>query len=221
MWLQHFRWGKVFFLSMSPLGQHGRAGRTAVALLIVLGGIIPFQGQRKHDSRPMHTPAQKIHVTGVKNFGEVTQFLYRGAQPTPEGFKALSEMGVNIVIDARLSGRDKESKQVNALGMQYVSIPWHCLFPTDEKMARFLAVLRENHGKKVFVHCRYGDDRTGMMIAAYRMSVEHWTPDEARQEMQQFGFNSVACYPLQKYERNFPKRLQENSQLQNAIRAEK
>ena len=206
---------------MSSLGQYARAGSTAIALLIALCLISPLQGHSQQDAPRTHAPALKMKVAGVKNFGKVTPFLYRGAQPTPEGFKTLSKMGVNVVIDARLSGRDKESQQVNALGMQYVSIPWHCLFPTDEKMARFLAVLRENRGKKVFVHCRYGDDRTGMMIAAYRMSVEHWTSDEARQEMQQFGLNSVACYPLQKYERDFPKRLQENSQLQNAVRAGK
>lgn len=206
---------------MSSLRQYAHAGSAAIALLVALCLISPLQGHSQQDAPRTHAPARKMKVTGVKNFGEVTPFLYRGAQPTPEGFKGLSKMGVNIVIDARLSGQDKESKQVTALGMQYVSIPWHCLFPTDEKMARFLAVLRENHGKKIFVHCRYGDDRTGMMIAAYRMSVEHWTPDEARQEMQQFGFNSVACYPLQKYERNFPKRLRENSQLQRAVTAEK
>ena len=80
--------------------------------------------------------------------------------------------------------------------MQYVSIPWHCLFPRDEVLARFLAVLRDNPGKKVFVHCRYGDDRTGMMVAAYRMSMEGWTAEEARREMDQFGYKPLVCPSL-------------------------
>jgi len=50
-------------------------------------------------------------------------------------------------------------------GMQYVAIPWHCPFPRDETFARFLRLMRDNPNKKVFVHCRLGDDRTGMMIA--------------------------------------------------------
>src|SRR5438552_2599512 len=152
-----------------------------------------------------HSPAKKQTVPGVKNFGEVTPFLYRGAQPSRKGFETLAAMGVKIVVDARLSGKDAEKKTVTGFGMQYVAIPWHCLFPRDKTLAQFLAVLGDNPKKKVFVHCRYGDDRTGMMIAAYRMAVEHWTPEEAWSEMQKFGLNRI-CFPLQSYEKSFPER---------------
>ena len=157
-----------------------------------------------------HTSAAKKTLAGVKNFGKVTPTLYRGAQPSSEGFAALAKMGVNIVVDARLSGRDNERKEVEKDGMQYVAIPWHCLFPKDDVFARFLAVLRANPGKKVFVHCRYGDDRTGMMIAAYRMSVEGWTAEEARKEMNEFGYHNIACYPLGPYEKKFPESLKKH-----------
>jgi hypothetical protein len=91
--------------------------------------------------------------------------------------------------------------------MQYVAIPWHCLFPRDEVFARFLNVLRANPDKKVFVHCRYGDDRTGMMVAAYRMSVEGWTAEEARREMDQFGYKPLVCPSLGPYEKHFPEHV--------------
>ena len=159
---------------------------------------------------PEHSTAKKLTIAGVKNFAEVTPTLYRGGQPNSEGYAALAKMGVNIVVDARLSGKDNERKEVEKAGMQYVSSPWHCLFPRDEAMARFLAVLQTNPGKKVFVHCRYGDDRTGMMIAAYRMSVEGWTADEALKEMDEFGFHHLVCHSLVSYERNFPVSLQKH-----------
>jgi tyrosine-protein phosphatase SIW14 len=158
--------------------------------------------------------AKKLTLAGVKNFGEVTPTLYRGAQPSHEGYEALAKMGVSIVVDGRLSGHDSERKDVEKAGMQYVAIPWHCLFPKDDVFARFLAVLRAHPGKKVFVHCRYGDDRTGMMIAAYRMSVEGWTADEARREMNQFGFSQVLCASLGPYENSFPERMKRNPALQ-------
>ena len=98
--------------------------------------------------------------------------------------------------------------------MQFVSIPWHCYFPKDKVFARFLALLRENHGKKIFVHCRYGDDRTGMMIAAYRIAVEGWTAKEARKEMEQYGFHHLVCPSLGPYEKNFPEHLRKNPEFQ-------
>jgi protein-tyrosine phosphatase len=69
----------------------------------------------------------------------------------------------------------------------------------------------------VFVHCRYGDDRTGMMIAAYRMAVEGWTPEEARQEMEKFGFHPMICPSLGPYEHKFAERLSNNPAFKDLL----
>jgi tyrosine-protein phosphatase SIW14 len=158
-----------------------------------------------------HSPAHRRTVVGVSNFGEVTPHLYRGGQPKGTGYQHLKEMGIDIVVDLRLSGEDAEKHNVTKAGMRYVSIPWHCLFPKDRVFAQFLKLLRDNPNKKVFVHCRYGDDRTGMMIAAYRMAVEGWTPKEARKEMEKFGFHPMVCPALVHYEAEFPEHLKKNS----------
>jgi len=163
-------------------------------------------------------PARRITVIGVSNFGEVTPKLYRGGQPKGTGYEHLKKMGVNIVVDLRLSGKDKEKQNVTKAGMQFVSIPWHCMFPKDHVFAEFLKLLQENPDKKVFVHCRYGDDRTGMMIAAYRMAVQGWTPAEARKEMQKFGFHRTLCPSLVEYERKFPERLKKDPEF-DALRS--
>jgi hypothetical protein len=73
------------------------------------------------------------------------------------------------------------------------SIPWQCYHPSDTAIAEFLTVLHENPRKKIFVHCEYGSDRTGMSIAAHRMSDEGWSPEEARREMKAFGFNVLTA----------------------------
>jgi len=183
---------------------------SGLAFLVVLAA--PLAGnaalpQTTQMPSASHSPAPKKTLKGVGNFGEVTPTLYRGGQPSREGYEALAKMGVNIVVDGRLSGQDKEREEVEKAGMQYVSIPWHCLFPRDEVFARFLNVLRANPDKKVFVHCRYGDDRTGMMVAAYRMSVEGWTAEEARREMDQFGYKPLVCPSLGPYEKHFPEHV--------------
>jgi tyrosine-protein phosphatase SIW14 len=154
----------------------------------------------------------RLTLKGVPNAGEVTPTLYRGGQPSAQGFEALARMGIDIVVDLRGS-RETERDRVTKLGMQYVAIPWRCPFPRDEVLARFLTLLRQNPGKKVFVHCRLGDDRTGMNIAAYRMAEQDWTAEEAKREMEAFGFSlphHLICPGLSSYEEDFPARFSTN-----------
>jgi len=114
------------------------------------------------------------------------------------------------VIDMRGGSNKTEESAVAKLGMKYVSIPWHCPFPTDGPFAHFLKVIDDNPGEKIFVHCRLGDDRTGLAIATYRMSNEGWSPDEAMNEMKEFGFTGIhhaICPGIASYERRFPEHL--------------
>jgi tyrosine-protein phosphatase SIW14 len=159
-----------------------------------------------------HSLARRLTIEGVPNAGQVTPNLYRGAQPNTQGFEALARMGINIVVDLRGSRKD-ERERVTKLGMQYVAIPWHCPFPRDDAFARFLTLLRQNSGKKVFVHCRLGDDRAGMTIAAYRMAEQGWTAEEAKKEMEAYGFSlshHFICPSLSSYEESFPQRFSTN-----------
>src|SRR3954453_13044675 len=62
---------------------------------------------------------------GVGNFHQVSEHVYRGAQPTDEGFKNLAKLGVKTVIDLRLPDEHSISAEENAVksaGMRYVNI---------------------------------------------------------------------------------------------------
>ncbi len=170
------------------------------------------QTKEETQSPKVRAIGRRLEEKGVRNFGEVTPNLYRGGLLNTAGLKTLAKMGINLVIDTHANDVSEE-KQVRSLGMQYVAIPWHCPWPKDEVFAKFLKVLHDNKGKKVFVHCRLGDDRTGMMVAAYRMAEEGWTADEAMTEMKSFGFSRAhhfICPSLASYEREFPERLKNN-----------
>jgi len=159
---------------------------------------------------------------GLPNFGEVTPNLYRGGQPGVDGLEALRKMGIAVVVDMRGGPNQNEKSAVTKLGMEYVSIPWHCPFPTDEPFVHFLKVIEDNPGKKIFVHCRLGDDRTGMAIASYRMADEGWSADEAMKEMEFFGFGGVhraICPGLAPYEKRFPRHLETNPAFKGLARA--
>lgn len=146
----------------------------------------------------------------LPDFAEITPTLYRGAQASHEGFRKLAAMGVKIVIDLR-GNRESERKFVNSLGMTYIPMGWECSFPKDKTFADFLALIVDNPGTKIFVHCRVGDDRTGMMIAAFRMGEQGWSAEKAEKEMERFGFNLAhrrfICPRLSSYEEHFPERF--------------
>ena len=156
-------------------------------------------------------PARKLMYPGLQNFGEVTPTLYRGAQPSPQGFEQLRQMGISIVIDTRAGSRKNERNMVTKLGMKYVQIPWHCPYPSNSLMVKFLTVIRDNPDRRVFVHCKTGDDRTGLMIAVWRMAEQGWTANQAREEMDAYGFtfsHHFICPGLAAYEAGFPQRYQ-------------
>lgn len=188
-----------------------------LTLLALLLCVVPCAISQ--DQQPASQPTQKQmgsrkNYVGLPNFGEVTPHLYRGGQPGVDGLQALKKMGVTIIVDMRGSKSSHEREIVTSLRMQYVSIPWHCPFPKDEAFAKFLHVIQENPKKKIFVHCRLGDDRTGMAIASYRMALEGWSADDAMKEMELFGFKGVhhaICPGLASYEKNFPKTLKNSS----------
>ena len=164
-------------------------------------------------SSAQSAPGAKVH--GIPKYGEVTPFLYRGGQPSRTGFEWLAQQGIAIIVDLR-GDRGDERRLVNQLGMEYVPMPWHCPFPRNKIFARFLRLLRDNPGKKVFVHCRLGDDRAGMMVAAYRMAEQGWTADQAWREMQSYGVNFwhyFLCPTQRCYEKDFPHRLQNDPEF--------
>ncbi|HKV27082.1 MAG TPA: tyrosine-protein phosphatase [Candidatus Acidoferrales bacterium] len=163
------------------------------------------QNQPDQDVRPDNSLRKDL-----PDFAQITPSLYRGAQASREGFRKLAAMGVQIVIDLR-GDRKSEREFVNTLGMTYIPMGWECSFPKDKTFAKFLAVILDNPGKKIFIHCRVGDDRTGMMIAAFRMAVQGWSAEHAEKEMERFGFDflhrRVICPRLSSYEEHFPDRF--------------
>ena len=118
---------------------------------------------------------------GLQNFEQVNEHLFRGAQPSGEGFRSLQALGVKVVLDLRESGSRSraEAAQVQALGMRYVNIPLSGISaPSAAQTAQILALFNDANSGPVFVHCRRGADRTGTMVAIYRISHDHW--DNAR-----------------------------------------
>jgi tyrosine-protein phosphatase SIW14 len=153
---------------------------------------------------------------GVDNFGRVTENLYRGDQPTPEGFDTLHAMGVGMIVNFRKDRAEtaKEKTEVESLGMKYVGIPWSASHdPSNAQIVEFLDLVRANPNTKIFVHCRRGADRTGTMIASYRVAVEHKPVTDAVAEMRQYHYDWFWLPHLQRYIESLPQLIQSDPQF--------
>ena len=130
---------------------------------------------------------------GVPNFHQVDRQVYRGGQPAAIGWQSLAQLGVKTVIDLRPPGEhstEAERQAVMAAGMTYLNVPMNGLHaPSDAQVSRVLAVLNTPSAGPVFIHCRRGADRTGTIIACYRMSHANWPNQRAIHEAKSFGMS--------------------------------
>jgi tyrosine-protein phosphatase SIW14 len=129
---------------------------------------------------------------GVGNFHQVNDHLYRGAQPSTQGFESLAKLGVKTVIDLREPGSrsNNEKAVVEKAGMRYVNIPFSGYSaPTEQQMVQVLALFDNPESGPVFIHCRRGADRTGTVIACYRVLHDHWKNADALAEAKGNGMS--------------------------------
>lgn len=131
-------------------------------------------------------PASLPHVK------QVDEHLYRGGQPSNKELKALQTVGVKAIIDLRGAGErsKREEQTVEALGMKYYSVPLRPMAaPTDKQVALLLSLIADSNNWPVFIHCERGKDRTGTVIACYRISHDGWPNKRALAEAVDDGLN--------------------------------
>jgi len=131
--------------------------------------------------------------------------VYRGKQPGKADIPELAGAGIKTVLDLRgtLDHKGWEKAAVQAAGMQYVRIGLSGVFPpTQHQMDQILAVLEDPARGPVFVHCRRGADRSGEVIACYRIAHDHWSNAQALQEAREHGLSRLEVL-MQQYIRRF------------------
>jgi protein tyrosine phosphatase (PTP) superfamily phosphohydrolase (DUF442 family) len=147
--------------------------------------------------------------SGLGNFQKVDEHVYRGAQPTDRGFQELAKLGIRTVVDLQEGGSRSaaEEKIVKAAGMQYISVPMKGMeTPSNESVRKVLALLEDTTTGPVFVHCHRGADRTGGVIACYRIEHDHWQNDRALTEARSMGMSWFQL-AIQHYVQNYQPKL--------------
>lgn len=176
----------------APMNLH-RFAITALVALSVVGGIqgctTPSYQQQRGAGAINAVSRDTRALTGVGNFGQVTPSIFRGAQPSNEGFRNLRGLGVHTIINLRSEYRN-DSAVLSACGLQEFYVPLTAFrAPTEAQQSQFLALINDTTLRPIFVHCMRGIDRTGEMLALYRIRSENWTETDALREMRSYGYS--------------------------------
>ena len=135
---------------------------------------------------PLSPPAH------VRNFGEVNSEIFRGAAPTDLGLQELASAGVKLIVDLREPGSATihERAETERLGMKYVNVPFQSFSaPTPAQVRSVLLLMLDHPPGSLFVHCRRGKDRTGTVVACYRIQHDGWKNQAAIKEADRFGMS--------------------------------
>lgn len=184
-------------LSQSVVAGRRRVGaRSLPPLVICVCFVLSLAGQNKSNQEQL------------PNFHEVNSQLYRGAQPKSGGVKRLAKMGIKTIVNLRGAGEStrNEEAEARAAGLRYFNIPLKEFGrPTDEQVERALKILAESENQPVFVHCRLGADRTGLVVAIYRITHDGWTSERAKAEANKYGMHLWEI-AMKRYIRDYYKR---------------
>jgi protein tyrosine/serine phosphatase len=179
------------------------------------------------------TPAQaqiRADAPALTNFTEVSKGIYRGGRPDFAALPLLQNYHMKTVIDVQ--GGDAsiplmedfepgekpemiEQERILSLqlGFQFFNYPLSSIknVNTAEGKAihEILQIMSDPLNQPVFVHCEHGVDRTGLIIALYRVFHEGWTADDAHDEMMKMGHghlgNQILTGAMDRYFRKVTK----------------
>ena len=127
----------------------------------------------------------------LPNFAQVDANFYRGAQPSEAGVEKLAQMGVKTIIDLRGEDQNalREKEWAQKSGIKFVSVNLSNWFkPKTADIEQIIKEINAPENQPVFVHCQRGSDRTGTVVAIYRISHDNYTAKQAIDEAKKFDF---------------------------------
>ena len=112
---------------------------------------------------------------------KVEEGIWRGPRLTREELETLNPASVINLENDHRAVCDEEI-YCKSKNIRFCNIPMSEIFaPTQRQLEAGVHRLRYTK-KPVYIHCLHGVDRTGFVIAAYRMLAQGWSLEKAYQE---------------------------------------
>jgi protein tyrosine phosphatase len=170
----------------------------------------------------------------IANFCEVKhQVLWRGAKPNKDEAAWLIKNGVKTIVNLELLYDDIHTlhhahfTNTGIYQVDYFRVKtWEPLYSfakdaADEDVIHFLAIAKQAK-QPLYIHCRAGENRTGVMVAAYKIILDGQTsPDQIAailNEMQ--SYKGVWSAATTEYIEDLSRRRDEILQKVNAFTVE-
>jgi tyrosine-protein phosphatase SIW14 len=129
--------------------------------------------------------ASKIKTSTLNNLYKINDSMYRSEQPTYQEFKYLNQFGIKSILNLRANHNDSNLIKNNNLEKYSVKITTNNI--TEDNIIASLKII--NAAKKpLLIHCKHGSDRTGIVVAMYRIVFENWTKENAIDELINGGY---------------------------------
>ena len=136
--------------------------------------------------------AVPVEGTSVTNLYRIEPDLYRSAQPDGAGFRQLAALGVKAVLD--LKGGDGDADTARGTSLKLLHVPMTAWGLRDDRVLEALRILSDPANRPLIVHCQHGADRTGALMALYRVVVQGWSKEDAIREMNEGGYNHSSLF---------------------------
>ena len=130
--------------------------------------------------------ATPVSEAGIENLYRVETDLFRSALPTPTGFQKLEHMGVKTVLDLR--GGDGDKKEAGT-SLKLFHVPMSAWGLHNERVLQALRIVADPQNRPLLIHCQHGADRTGAIVALYRVVYQGWSKERAIREMNEGGYH--------------------------------
>ena len=131
--------------------------------------------------------ATAVPGTSVANLYQIEDGLYRAAQPTAAGFTELATLGVHGVLD--VAGGVGDEPLVRSDAIRLFHVPMSAWGLHDDLVLQALRIMADPANRPLLIHCQHGADRTGAMVALYRVVVQGWKKADAIREMNEGGYH--------------------------------
>lgn len=175
-------------------------GVLAILVCLLLTDAFRCQGIFKYFSskcssmvKALSAPSTSV-VAVQRNFHVVAPGVWRSAQPNPESLRKMKLHGLKTLVNLRLDGEAEpwENELAGELGVRYYQFPLSASLVVPVKTVdAVLSILSDPKYQPVLIHCHAGKDRTGMIVAAYKIENTGWPFRDIYQEMKMYGYDEI------------------------------